>query len=227
MKKLATASALSLSLIVSGCASNGGIMTSHSGGCDTGMSSAMGALLGAAAGYAVSKNNNNSSAQNNRAIALGAAAGGAIGGGVCVMINARTVQTQTASQVKQEYLQKHGELPTKTAIETYNVTLNPSKNVVSANEKIMLQSDLKVIEGQNDPLKTIQETFILRNEDGKALNTVTKNVTQTGTYDSGSFENSFTFALPHNVSKGTYTLETELLVNGKKVANNVKKLTLI
>ena len=40
---------------------------------------AVGAVLGAAAGYGISKSNNNSSAQNNRAIAIGAALGGGTG----------------------------------------------------------------------------------------------------------------------------------------------------
>ena len=42
-----------------------------------------------------------------------------------------------------------------------------------------------------------------------------------------NFENSFNWKFPASVSKGQYLLDTELLVNGKKVANNSRTITLI
>lgn len=60
--KIVTVMVLTGTLALSGCASNGGLATSASGGCNMGMSVIAGALLGAAAGYA-SKNNDDSSAQ--------------------------------------------------------------------------------------------------------------------------------------------------------------------
>ncbi len=226
MKKFATISVITLSLIASGCASNGGLATSASGGCDTGVSSTVGALLGAAAGYAASKNNGNSSAQNNRALALGAAAGGAIAGGVCMMINAQTVQKKSALSVESDYKQQNnGTLPVRTQVTQYTTALDSSSVAVGTN--VAVKSDLRVIEGQNEPLKTLKETLILKDANGKVLKTLTKDVTQSGSFGSGEFENSFSWKFPTSVSKGTYTIETELLVNGNKVANNVKKLILV
>ena len=219
MKKIVTVMVLTGTLALSGCASNGGLATSASGGCNMGMSSTVGALLGAAAGYAASKNNDNSSAQNNRAIALGA--------GICVAINARTVQTQSATQVEQAYKQQYGALPDKTSVQNYTIGFNSGSNVVRANDKVTLQSAVKVVEGQQEPLKSVKETMVLKNEAGKVLNTVTKDITQTGAYGSGAFENSFTWAFPANVSKGKYTVETELLVNGNKVATKRQPITLV
>lgn len=227
MKKSVTVIVLTGTLALSGCASNGGLATSASGGCNMGMSSTVGALLGAAAGYAASKNNDNSSAQNNRAIALGAAAGGALGAGICVAINARTVQTQSATQVEQAYKQQYGALPDKTSVQNYTIGFNSGSNVVRANDKVTLQSAVKVVEGQQEPLKSVKETMVLKNEAGKVLNTVTKDITQTGAYGSGAFENSFTWAFPANVSKGKYIVETELLVNGNKVATKRQPITLV
>ena len=99
--------------------------------------------------------------------------------------------------------------------------------MVRANDKVTLQSAVKVVEGQQEPLKSVKETMVLKNEAGKVLNTVTKDITQTGAYGSGAFENSFTWAFPANVSKGKYIVETELLVNGNKVATKRQPITLV
>ena len=92
MKKQLTIAMLSTTLLVSGCASTGGFATAANGGCDPERTAAVGAILGAVAGYALSNGNGNSSAQNNRAMALGTLAGGALSAGICVAINAKTVQ---------------------------------------------------------------------------------------------------------------------------------------
>lgn len=237
MKKLSAVTLLSISVVVSGCASNGGFVTgtnstglatsgNNSDGCSMGVSSGVGALLGAAAGYAISKHGNNSSAQNNRAIALGALAGGAISAGICMAINANTVQKKSATDVEQQYKALNGSLPDKTKIEQYKTTLIPGA-VASTNNNIVVKSDLRVIEGKNDILRTIKETLVLKDSSGKVLKTLTKDVSQTGSFGSGEFENSFAWKFPASVSKGQYTIETELSVNGNKVASQTKSLTLV
>lgn len=94
--------------------------------------------------------------KNNRAIALGAAVGGALGAGICVAINAHTVQTQSATQVEQAYKQQYGALPDKTSVQNYTIGLNSGSNVVRANDKVTLQSAVKVVEGQQEPLKSVK-----------------------------------------------------------------------
>ena len=225
IKKLTTLSVLSLSVIVSGCASNGGLATASSDGCNVGVSSALGAVLGAAAGYAVSKGNSNTSAQNNRAVALGALAGGALSAGICIAITAKTVQKRSAAAVEQEYKQQHGALPSQTKVTQYSTSLGST--VVSTDNNVFVNSDVVVIKGVNDLLPTLRETLTLKDSTGKVLTTKTKDVTQTGTYDSGDFGNSFTMKMPSNVSKGVYTIETDLIVNGKKAKSNIKQFTFI
>jgi hypothetical protein len=222
MKKVATISILAFSLAVGGCASNGGVATSTNGGCNTGMSTAAGALMGALAGYAISQQNGNSSAQNNRAIALGALAGGASGYGVCIAIN-ETVRKKSDAQVKQEYTQKYGALPAQTKIEKYTTSLG-GNNTIQAGGKAQLSSDIYVVEGLNDPLKSIQETIALKNDSGKILKQGTKNMTPTDG-KSGEFGNSFTLTFPD--AKGNYIVETGVLVNGNQVARSSKPITLI
>ncbi len=233
MKKLSAVTMLSISLVMSGCASNGGFVTganttglASSDGCNMGISSGVGALLGAAAGYAISKHSNNSSAQNNRSIALGALAGGAISAGICMAINANTVQKKSAAEVEKQYKAQNGNLPDKTRIDQYTTTISPGA-VANINNNIVVKSDLRVIEGKNDMLRTVRETLVLKDSSGKVLKTLTKDVSQTGSFGSGEFENSFAWKFPASVSKGQYTIETELSVNGNKVANQTKHLTLV
>ena len=71
MRALAITAAVVGSLVMSGCQSTTGITQFDK--------TAIGTVLGAAAGYGISKGNANSSAQNNRAIAIGAVVGGLSG----------------------------------------------------------------------------------------------------------------------------------------------------
>ena len=74
MRALAISAAVAGALVLSGCQSTG----NNIGGMEYDKS-AIGALVGAAAGYGLSKGNANTSAQNNRAAAIGAVLGGATG----------------------------------------------------------------------------------------------------------------------------------------------------
>lgn len=74
MRALAISAAVAGALVLSGCQSTG----NNIGGMEYDKS-AIGALVGAAAGYGLSKGNANTSAQNNRDAAIGAVLGGATG----------------------------------------------------------------------------------------------------------------------------------------------------
>ena len=225
MKKQLTIAMLSTTLLVSGCASTGGFATAANGGCDPERTAAVGAILGAVAGYALSNGNGNSSAQNNRAMALGTLAGGALSAGICVAINAKTVQKQSAMAVEQKYKQQYGSLPAQTRVTQYKTDLDSM--TVNVGENVVVRSELYVVEGTKLPLSSLKETLVLKDSKGKVLKTITKDLTQSGSSSSGEFENSFSWKFPANVSKGNYTIETELLVNGNKVANNRKILNLV
>ncbi|MEG0406018.1 MAG: hypothetical protein RR285_03940 [Acinetobacter sp.] len=225
MKKQLTIAMLSTTLLVSGCASTGGFATAANGGCDPERTAAVGAILGAVAGYALSNGNGNSSAQNNRAMALGTLAGGALSAGICVAINAKTVQKQSATAVEQKYKQQYGSLPAQTRVTQYKTDLDSM--TVNVGENVVVRSELYVVEGTKLPLSSLKETLVLKDSKGKVLKTITKDLTQSGSSSSGEFENSFSWKFPANVSKGNYTIETELLVNGNKVANNRKILNLV
>lgn len=73
MRALAV-SAVVGAMVLSGCASTG----NNLGGVEYDKT-ALGSIIGAAAGYGISKGNANSSSQNNRALAIGAVLGGAGG----------------------------------------------------------------------------------------------------------------------------------------------------
>ncbi|MBU3848572.1 MAG: OmpA family protein [Candidatus Acinetobacter avistercoris] len=74
MRALAISAAVVGAMVLSGCQSTG----NNIGGVEYDKT-ALGGLIGAAAGYGLSKGNANSSAQNNRALAIGAVLGGAAG----------------------------------------------------------------------------------------------------------------------------------------------------
>lgn len=219
MKKQFTIGMLSATLLISGCASTGGLAISANGGCNTGMSTAVGALLGAAIGASVG---------NSSSAAAGAAIGGAVFAAGCLMINANTVQKKSAQEVETAYKKANkGSLPEYTRVEQYSTVILPNQ-IVQAQENITVKSDLTVIEGRLEPLQRVQEKFILKDSNGKVMRELVKDVQTAGSqeFGSGSFENSFSWKFPTNVSKGRYVLDTEVLVNGKKVANNSRVITL-
>jgi outer membrane protein OmpA-like peptidoglycan-associated protein len=74
MRALAISAAVVGAMVLTGCQTTG----NNIGGFEYDKT-AIGAVLGAGAGYAISKGNHNSSSQNNRALALGALLGGAGG----------------------------------------------------------------------------------------------------------------------------------------------------
>lgn len=210
---------LSATVLVSGCASTGGFATAANGGCNTGMSTAVGALLGAAIGASVG---------DSSSAAAGAAIGGALSAGVCVMINAHTLQKKSAAEVETAYKKANkGALPEYTRVEKYSTVILPNQTV-QAQQNITVKSDLTVIEGRSEPLKRVQEKLILKDSNGKVMRELVKDVQTSGSkeYGSGGFENSFSWKFPANVSKGRYVLDTEVLVNGNKVANNSRVITL-
>ncbi len=219
MKQQLTIAILSTTLLVSGCASTGGLATGANGGCSTGMSTAVGALLGAAIGASVG---------NSSSAAAGAAIGGAVFAAGCLMINANTVQKRSAAEVETAYKKANkGKLPEYTRVEKYLTVILPNQTV-QAQQNITVKSDLTVIEGRSEPLQRVQEKFILKDSNGKVMRELVKDVQTTGSqeFGSGGFENSFSWKFPANVSKGHYVLDTEVLVNGKKVANNSRVITL-
>mgnify|MGYP006352740819 FL=1 len=220
MKKAISITMLSSAILVSGCASTGGLATSANGGCNTGMSTAVGALLGAAIGASVG---------DSTYAATGAAIGGAVFAAGCMMINAHTIQKKSAAEVETAYKKANkGKLPQTTRVQQYSTVILPNQTV-SANQNITVKSDLTVVEGIADPLQRVQEKLVLKDANGKVIRELVKDVqvsTDQG-YSSGDFENSFNWKFPASVSKGQYLLDTELLVNGKKVANNSRTITLI
>lgn len=210
-----------MTLFISACTSTGGLAVgSKKGQCDTGMSTAAGVLLGAAIG---------ASTGDRRFAATGAMLGGALFAAGCIMINAHTVQKKSALEVETAYKKSNkGVLPERARVEQYSTVILPNQ-VVQAQQDITVKSDLTVIEGRSEPLTRVQEKLILKNENGKVLRELVKDVQTSGSqeFSSGSFENSFTWKFPTNVSKGKYVLDTEVLVNGNKVANNSRIITLI
>lgn len=210
---------LSTTVLISGCASTGGFATAENGGCNTGMSTAMGVLLGAAIGAAVG---------DSSSAATGAAIGGAVFAAGCLMINANTVQKKSANEVEAAYKKANkGMLPAYTRVDHYSTVVLPNQTV-KANESITVKSDLTVVEGRAEPLKRVQEKLILKDSNGKVMRELVKDVQTSGSQDfaSGGFENSFSWKFPANVSKGRYVLDTEVLVNGKTVANNSRVIQL-
>lgn len=202
---------LSASLGLSGCAttgssdSNGSTTSSFmDSSCNTGIA----AIAGGLAGALISKGNNK----------LG---GAVIGAGVaslaCVAWNYNVQQTKTAAQVEQDYKAAHaGQLPEQSRVVSYRTRFTPNAKVAPG-EKIVVSSNIEVVNGKSGVAPTVEEELSLIKPDGSAV-TTKKRANENG--ESGAFKTSYTLTMPSGVPQGKYPVKTVLYVDGSRVKTN-------
>lgn len=199
-------------LLVGSCAQTQGLLkTSDDDPCNL----LVGAAIGAIGGALLDPD------KRGRGALLGAAAGAV----ACVAINAFSRQTRTAQQVEDEYRQAHsGRLPSsEPVVQAYSVNLNPGTNVQSG-EKLQLVSNMTVVRGASQPVNEIKEVMTLTAPDGNTRTAEKKANEQPG---SGAYENTFNLTLPKGVAPGAYPVKTQLIVNGKPMAERNKELRVV
>lgn len=205
---------LATTVVLSGCATTGGVAGSGEKKCNPWATGAIGAVLGAAIG----------ATQDSDAAAKGAIAGAALGALSCLVVNAHSRQTQSADMVQAEYRQANaGTLPSAPKLVTYDTNISPGNRVTSG-QAVEIKSNLKVVDGTQQRISSIREDMVLLDTTGKEIKRVGKDVSGTQT---GGYENTFAFSFPKGVSQGVYGIRTELLVNGQVVGRNEEDLQLV
>lgn len=208
------ASVLVVSML--GCAaSNDGSVASSDGGsdeCSALKTGAAGMLIGAALGAAVN---------GSKGAAQGAAAGAAIGAIGCMTMNYKSRKVRTASAVNDEYRREHEQLPASPVVTAYD--LNAPRRVVRGSS-VEVNSTIAVVDGQYEPVSSMEEKLFIVSPDGKRKQLKTK--APMSLDGGGEYSNSFAFTPPQGAPEGAYTLQSELYVNQKLAEKSATPLQL-
>ena len=202
---------------LSGCATPGGTGEGSDTQASSDCNPAIGALIGGILGGLIDGNSRG----------RGAAIGAGVGALACIAANALTKQTRTAQQVEDNYrAQNKGSLPTESRVDRYNVSINPSDSV-KAGGKFQVVSTIDVIQGSRLPIRELKERVTLFRSDrpSEVLATLDKVASQDAV--SGTFENTFSFAIPQGVPQGSYPVQTILYLNGQVVDQRASKIYVV
>lgn len=126
-----------------------------------------------------------------------------------------------------DYKKQNDALPEKPVASVYKTSTLPG-SVVQPGKKVLIQSDIVVVPGRNEPQTLIQEKLaIYDNEDNsKELKSLTKDVNE-GTKRAGHYTNEFSFTLPEGLPQGIYPIKTTLLLNGEATQTSNADIQLV
>jgi hypothetical protein len=126
-----------------------------------------------------------------------------------------------------DYKKQNEALPEKPVASVYKTSTLPG-SVVQPGKKVLIQSDIVVVPGRNEPQTLIQEKLaIYDNEDNtKELKSLTKDVNE-GTKRAGHYTNEFSFTLPEGLPQGVYPIRTTLLLNGEETQTSNADIQLV
>lgn len=133
-----------------------------------------------------------------------------------MIIEHRAKKVADEERVVTDYKAKHENLPEKAVASVYSTSALPG-SVVQPGKKVIIQSDIEVVPGREQPQTIIQERLaIFDNEDhNKELKSLTKDVNEE-TKRAGRYTNEFTFTLPEGLPQGVYPIKTTLILNGEE-----------
>lgn len=195
-------------ILTAGCATPGDSSGSQSasgggpGDCDAGIA----ALAGAVVGGLLAQGNNR---------VRGAALGAGLASLVCMTWNYNVKQTKTAEQVQTEYRSANrGQLPDHNKVVGYDIRFDPGAKV-SPGGKVMVVSNIVVVQGTADPKPALEEELTLIRPDGSEVKSRKKANEGQG---AGSYTTNYSMTMPAGVPQGIYPVKMALFMNGKKVA---------
>jgi len=149
---------------------------------------------------------------------IGAAIGGAAGGLSCIAFNSKVAHQRSNAQVREDYGSQLAEATQPTLI---NYETAAAARTYKAGDDIVVQSHIVVATPPRKTSLPIQERYTVYTPDGKTKQFV-KDVAQSG----GEMTNQLTFTLPAAMPKGTYKVESELVVDGKSMGSNQSQFRL-
>ena len=144
-----------------------------------------------------------------------------------MIIEHRAKKVADEERVVTDYKAKHENLPEKAVASVYSTSALPG-SVVQPGKKVIIQSDIEVVPGREQPQTIIQERLaIFDNEDHhKELKSLTKDVNEE-TKRAGRYTNEFTFTLPEGLPQGVYPVKTTLILNGEETQTINNDLQLV
>ncbi|WP_196139722.1 hypothetical protein [Aliikangiella sp. G2MR2-5] len=142
-------------------------------------------------------------------------------------IDYKTEQTREDKQVVDKYKSQYNSLPDEPVLVSYESSIKPGE-VVSAGNKISIQSSLEVVRGKaKETLEIKEQIIIYDNEDPtKELKSLVK-VVNKESQRCGAFNNEFTFTLPKGMPQGVYPIKTKVIVDGKAFAPVDSRMQLV
>jgi hypothetical protein len=144
-----------------------------------------------------------------------------------MIIEHRAKKVADEEGVVTDYKTQHENLPEKAVASVYSTNALPG-SVVQPGKKVIIQSDIEVVPGREQPQTLIQERLaIFDNEDhSKELKSLTKDVNDE-TKRAGRYTNEFTFTLPEGLPQGVYPIKTTLILNGEETQTINNDLQLV
>lgn len=144
-----------------------------------------------------------------------------------MVIEHRASKVADEDGVVADYKKQNDALPEKPVASVYKTSTLPG-SVVQPGKKVLIQSDIVVVPGRNEPQTLIQEKLaIYDNEDNtKELKSLTKDVNE-GTKRAGHYTNEFSFTLPEGLPQGIYPIKTTLLLNGEETQSSSADIQLV
>lgn len=205
-----------MTLLVSGCATTKGGSSSDDGKC---VGAAVGgALAGALIGALLSKNKVSGAA-------IGAAGGGLLAGGLCLAVTSESRQTKTAAEVEMQFKSANkGSLPAEPVVQEYTTTIVPASGVLQKGEDLVIQSQAQVVRGRVSAVNSVVENVQLKLGDD-VLQKFSKELPSSD--GGGGYETVHTVHIPPRFQDGTYTVTSNLMVNGKLASTRLESFRVV
>lgn len=198
---------LVLCLSVAGCATRNGTNQASAGKTDDECNPWVAAVAGAIGGALLTKGNDR---------AKGAAIGAGVGSLACLAWNYNSRQTKTAAQTQEDYRAvNRGQLPSRSTVTRYDTSLD-SGGRVSPGSKLVVSSNIEVVQGTSDKAVVIEEELKLNRPDGTELKTIRKRANDNTS--AGAYRTTYSVTMPEGVQQGQYPIQTALYVNGERMA---------
>lgn len=188
------------SLLVSGCAAPGGPNSSPHDSNNTALRCAGLGLGGALLGAVIGGKN-------------AAVKGALVGLAACAVVEIASQQTKSSDTVEQQYRSNNrNQLPQSAKIDGYTTSVSPN-GIAKAGDAIRIQSTIRAVSGQYEPVTEVKEQLIVYAPSGEEFKRGEKKVNERS--GSGEYENAFTLRLPDGAPQGVYRFRTQLFLNGK------------
>lgn len=157
----------------------------------------------------------------------GVVGGGVIAAGLCGVV--KTIQTQSGTEVEEEYKKAHGKLPASPRVVGHSVqTTQNDKPVTKVDKKgvFAIESFVKVVDGSQNKITKVEEEVALKFPNGNIKPFPKKTLNNNG---SGAFTTTWNPKMKpgdlEGLDSGRYELVSTLYLNGEAQPSKTKTTT--